>query len=222
MNEKIIEWFTEKYAIGDLFSKNYISAISIFLSLALYTSHSNGEYLSSFLNLLNSQPLNFIEEETRIYNLPVFVYICSITIGLASPKIMLSISKNYFHYVCQSGNQKEKIVRILNPDPSIIIEKNEIEFSRKLHSISKELDERRNSVKKLITLYLLIGSIGVTVIFSSLYGNLLDIATGILLLIISFTFLHHSVKEFISRVVPCYGIYNQFSKEIDLIIKNSQ
>lgn len=218
MNDKIIEWFTEKYAIGDLFSKNYISAISIILCISLYTSKINGEYLSSLLNLINSQPLNFIEEKTKIYNLPLFVYLYSIILSLVTPKIMLMISKKYFHFVCNIETQKKAISELLKPNPAITIERNEIEFSRKLHSISKELDEKRNSARKMITLYLLMSTIGIALISSSVYGNSLDIAIGILLFITSFVFLHQSVKIFISKVVPWYGIYNQFSKELDLIL----
>lgn len=219
MNEKIIEWFTEKYAIGDLFSKNYISVISAVLCISLYTSQNNGIYLSSILNLINSQPLNFIEEKTKIYNLPFFVYLYSIILSLVIPKIMLIISKKYFYFVCNIEAQKKAIIELLKPNPSITIEKNEVEFSRRMHSISKELDERRNSVKKMISLYLLMSTIGTAVISSSIYGNLLDIVIGLLLFMTSFAFLHQSVKIFISKVVPWYGIYNQFSKELDLILR---
>lgn len=219
MNEKILDWFAEKYCIEDIINRNIISIYSSILFLILYTSQSNGEYLSSLLNLFHARPLDFINHKNKLYNLTFSIYTISLIAGYIIPKFMYAISKKYFHFFCSLEKTKQTITQILTPDPSIKIEGSEIEFARKIQSIAKELEERRNKAKNIVSYYLITSTTGMTLIVSSYFGNLLDFLVGIILTIFSFVFLYKSVGCFVSKVVPYYAIYNQYSKGLDYILK---
>lgn len=219
MNEKILEWFTEKYGLGNLINKNIISIFAIGFFLTLYTASKNGIYLSATLNILTAQPLDFTNKSTKIYNLPLSIYAFSIISGIFLPRISLFFSKKYFLYICTTEANKEKIKAILSGESFIKSSTNELEFFRKISFLSKELDARRRMVNKTITLYTIISSIGAILIISFIFGNILDLLIGISFILPSLLLLHNSVRIFISKVTPCYSVYNKYTSELDEISK---
>ena len=218
MGDKLFDWLVDKCG-SEEFSRAYLyMAYGAILYMVLFWSALGGQYFSALLNLMNVKPLSFLADGQEFYNMPMYAYILGIVFGVLFFYLFQILSKKYFLYACGVPRNKSAIENILSSHSAALDGKiSAFDLAQRLSFVSKELQDRRGEVKRMLCAYMFCGLTGLILIISAFFGNILDFLIGFLFVVAALFFLYKSVGIFIKRVAPWYAEYNNISNNVKSI-----
>lgn len=171
-------------------------AAGFVLTVLLYWGSTFGVYESGLLGILNLSGDWFIKNNSKLLELPLYVYVVAALLNIWLHAIIQTLSRKYFRYVTSLPAISNRIKKLF--DKSLDTKINEATVDALLAEIEYARYKTRKKADIAHMLLLASGSFFV----ATFLGNFLDFSVGILLLCSGIYFLYRSVGIFIAELVP--------------------
>lgn len=177
-------------------------ALCFLIGVALYWGANNGNYKSALVSTLGLSLNDAISGNNSLLDIPIYVYATVFFATYALFGAIQKLTETYVTYIANLPNIRTSLERLIS-DQS----REQIEFDLKVdrsefEDLVRHFNLARDQVEKLASNSQSIIVAGVTFLYSSYYGNLLDTSVGVVLMLIGLNGLHRSCKVFIQDLLP--------------------
>lgn len=196
--EDLIESYTEE--IKKKLPLRY--ALCFLIGIALYWGANNGSYKSALIGTLALTPNDAISDNNSLLDIPNYVYAIVFISTYTFFWMIQKLTEKYVTYVSNLPNIRMSLEKLISDqsqkeaDVDLKIDRGAFE------ELVSQFNLAREQVEKLASNSQSIIVAGITFLYSSYYGNLLDISIGLILMAIGFFGLHKSCKVFIQDLLP--------------------
>jgi hypothetical protein len=177
-------------------------ALCFLIGAALYWGANTGAYKSALIGTLALSPNDAISEKNSLLDISIYVYAMIFSATYVLFELIQKITEKYITYISKLPSIRDPLEKLMNNlSPEQVATDLKVDL-KALEAMTNDFNLARERVEKLASNPQSAFVAGITLLYSSYYGNLLDIVVGLVIVLFSLIGLHKSCKVFIQDLLP--------------------